>query len=111
MRNLTLGDLKLGLNDLLEKRAADLTACQAGALYGPMILAKRDAIAALPDALTGGRPLAAQLAETDIRHDGYGGAVWHLTEAILRHPDLPGKVVRAAEPSPGSAGMYSLAAR
>jgi hypothetical protein len=97
MRNLTLGDLKLGLNDLLEKRAADLKACQAGALYAPMLTTKREAIDALPEALTGGRPLAAQLAEADVRHDGYGGAVWHLTEAILRHPDLPAKVVNAAE--------------
>lgn len=96
MRNLTLGDLKLGLNDLLEKRASDLKSCQAGALYAPMLTAKRDAINALPEALTGGRPLAAQLAEADVWHDGYGGAVWHLTEAILRHPDLPAKVVEAA---------------
>jgi hypothetical protein len=97
MRNLTLGDLKLGLNDLLEKRSADLKSCQAGALYGPMLTAKRDAINGLPEALTGGRPLAAQLAEADVWHDGYGGAVWHLTEAILRHPDLPANLVEAAE--------------
>ncbi|HSN96937.1 MAG TPA: hypothetical protein VLS89_01525, partial [Candidatus Nanopelagicales bacterium] len=56
-------------------------------LYGPMLLARRDEIAALPEALTSNRPKAALLGQVDVRHDGYGAALWHLAECILRHPD------------------------
>ena len=52
-----------------------------------MLAAKREAIDALPDAFTGGRPLAAELAEFDVHHDGLGGAVWFITEAVLRQLD------------------------
>jgi hypothetical protein len=89
MNRLTLGDIKLGLKDLLSVRLEDVKQSAFGGLYVPMLTAKQEAIDALPDAMTSGLPLAAQLAETDDEHDGLGGAVWFVTEAVLRHPTLP----------------------
>lgn len=97
MQRLTLGDLKLGLKDMLHTRPEDLALSAFGGLYLPMLAAKREAIDALPDALTGGRPLAAELAELDTHHDGLGGAIWFVTEAVLRHPSLSPEVREAAQ--------------
>lgn len=96
MYRLTLGDLKLGLKDLLVVRAGELKQSAFGGLYLPLLTAKRDAIDALPEAMTSGLPLAAQLAETDAEHDGLGGAIWFITEAVLRHPSLTPELREAA---------------
>jgi hypothetical protein len=88
MYRLTLGDLKLALADLLAVRLEDLKQSAFGGLYLPLLTAKKEAIDALPEAMTSGLPLAAQLAETDDEHDGLGGSVWFITEAVLRHPTL-----------------------
>jgi hypothetical protein len=96
LANLLLGDLKLGLDDLLDNRAAALGASKAGAIYAPALGARRDALAALPGAVLNGRPLTAELADTDARHDGFGAAVWFYTEAVLRWPDAPAKIAAAA---------------
>lgn len=85
-RYLNLADLKLGLDDLLSKRLPNLVLCKIGQGYVPMLQGKQKAIDALSLALTGGRPLVEALATTDGEHDGYGGAIWHLTEAYLRLP-------------------------
>jgi hypothetical protein len=62
MRNLTIGDLDLGLRDLHDKRkSAALDASMAGKIHGPQLAAARAAIEALPDALDGSRPKTAQL--------------------------------------------------
>jgi hypothetical protein len=85
-RYLNLTDLKLGLDDLLGKRHAAFITSNIGKSYEPMLAAKRAAIDALPAALAGGKPLAEALAATDDEHDGFGGAIWHMTEAYLRLP-------------------------
>jgi len=87
MRNLTIGDLGLGLRDLHEKRKSALDASMAGKIYGPQLAAARAAIDALPESLDGSRPRAAQLAEADTHYDGFGAALWHYTEAVLSAPD------------------------
>lgn len=86
MRNLTLGDLSLGLANLLTDRKAHLGTCTAGHLYEPMLAKKRTAIEALPEALRGGKPLAEELANIDDEHDGFGGGIHAYTEAILLIP-------------------------
>jgi len=88
MRNLTLGDLKLGLKELLFAREAELQRSASGRLYEPILAQKRAAIEALPEALTGAAPLATELSASLARHDGLGGAIWQFTEAILSHPTL-----------------------
>lgn len=94
--NLVLYDLKLGLTDLLEHRHKALVSTKAGQTYASMLAQKRVAIDALPPALTGGRPLATELADADDIHDGYGSALWHFTEAYLILPGAPEEITAAA---------------
>jgi hypothetical protein len=56
MRQLTLGDLKLGLTDLLGKRRPALELTPVGQRYAPMLQAKLDRIAALPRRCSAARP-------------------------------------------------------
>lgn len=88
MRNLTLGDLSLGLANLLTDRKTVVEGCGAGQLFGPMLVKKRAAIEALPEALRGGKPFAEELAHIDDEHDGFGGGIHAYTEAILLIPSM-----------------------
>ncbi|MDC3952687.1 hypothetical protein [Polyangium jinanense] len=101
MRNLLLSDLKLALGDLLNERNPKLLLSNSGKLYAPQLAKKLAEIEKLPDALTGGRPLAQDLAETDGNHDGLGEAIYYQAEAILRlplaPPDLKAKAHRIRE--------------
>lgn len=97
MSNLTLGDLKAGLKDLLGPRLVHFQPTAAHAMYGPMLSARLAEIEALPSALTGNKPNAVALAETDDRHDGYGASLWHLGQAILKHPDSTPELRASAE--------------
>ncbi len=85
---LTLSDLRLGMTDLLSKRATPLAASKSGVAYTPMLTQKRDALEALPAALLA-RPLSVQLAEADDGHDAFGRAIWCILEANLKLPDAP----------------------
>lgn len=87
MQLLTLSDIKLGVGDLLTRRREVVELTQCGVIYLPLLRASYDAIVALPPVVTG-KPFAVQLAETDTVHDGYGAAVWYLTEAYLHVPGL-----------------------
>ena len=98
MRTLTLSDLKLGIGDLLSRRVETVRATRCGAIYEPLLRASLDAIHALPAATFGSRPLSDQLSETDVVHDGFGNAVWYLTEAYLRLPTATKKQRAAASP-------------
>jgi hypothetical protein len=93
---LTLTDVNLGIRDLLDKRNADLLLTKAGKYYHPLLEEQRDALDALPTALTGGAPFAAELDLIDARHDGYGGTIYFVTEVYLRLPDAPAAIVEAA---------------
>lgn len=87
MQYLQLSHFKLGLDDLFEKRKADLLASAAGAYYAPRLSEGLTAIHALPPVLTGGTPLAAELDAADNQHDGYGAVLFFTAEALLRLPD------------------------
>ena len=93
---LTLTDVNLGIRDLLDKRNADLLLTKAGKYYHPLLEEQRDALDALPTALTGGVPFAAELDLIDARHDGYGATIYFVTEVYLRLPDAPAAIVEAA---------------
>ncbi|UQA54982.1 hypothetical protein [Polyangium aurulentum] len=86
MRNLILADLKLALRELLGARNADLLLSGTGKVYAPQLAHKLTEIEALPEALTGGRPFAQELAEADDTHDGHGEAIYYQIEALLRLP-------------------------
>lgn len=88
MRHISLPALKIALADLFDKRIDALRASNAGKTYEPILLDKKERIDALPEALTGGRPLAEAMTEIDDQHDGFGAALWYITEAYLRCPDV-----------------------
>ena len=96
-RLLNLSDLKLGLDDLHDKRHKALTSSTTGKSYEPMLANRRTAIDALPAALTGGKPLALELGEADETHDGLGGSVWFNTEGYFRNPNTPADQLEAAK--------------
>jgi hypothetical protein len=97
MRNLTLGDLKIGLKDFFDNRAVHFLLTKMGASYGPLIEAKRTAVDALPPSLTGGRPLADELSDTDAWHDGFGYAIRKVCEAILDLPTASPELKKAVQ--------------
>lgn len=95
MKYLSLAALKVALADLFGERHATLLLSSAGKTYESILLERKQRIDDLPGILTGGKPLAEAMAEADDVHDGYGGAIWHLTEAYARCPKVPAEV-RAA---------------
>ncbi|MRG96459.1 hypothetical protein [Polyangium spumosum] len=94
---LNLADLKLGLDDLLGQRLPALTQSSLGKSYVPALSIKKNLVDDLPPALTGGRPLAEELEETDGEYDGLGGAIYFTTEAYLRFPGADPILVAAAK--------------
>lgn len=88
MRHITLPALKIALADLFERRIDALRASNAGKAYEPLLRDKLAKILALPEVISGGKPLAEAMTETDEAHDGFGAAIWFLTEAYLRCPDI-----------------------
>jgi hypothetical protein len=98
MRNLTMTDLRLGLADLFDKRGDTLKATQTGKLYGPILAAKRKAIDGVlaASAASARSSTTGDIGEIDELHDGLGAAVWHYTEAAIRHPFLDAETRAAA---------------
>jgi hypothetical protein len=96
MRYISLAALKVALANLFGDRHAALVLSGAGKTYEPILLEKKQLIDALPESAEG-KPLAEALAEADDEHDGFGAAIWHLTEAYLRWPKLPAHVRGAIE--------------
>lgn len=86
MRNLTLDDLNLALSNLTTERKTVLDSTGSGLLYGPMLGEKLTSILAVPEIMHSGRPLADELAAVDDDHDGFGGAIFAYTEAVLDAP-------------------------
>lgn len=97
LRNLTLGDIKLALRDLLGEKLASLQLSATGKLYEPRLRAKQKQIEGIPEAQGTLAPRAKELAEKDVLHDGFGAAIFHLCRAIAVHPLLPDPLKKAAQ--------------
>lgn len=97
MKSLSLTDLRLGLEDLLNKRISDLTASSSGTLYKPMLEKKLADLQAIPGVSTGGTPLATELAEADAKHDDCGTAIWHILQAYRTYPGIKPEIKKVAE--------------
>ncbi|MDC0747777.1 hypothetical protein [Polyangium mundeleinium] len=97
LRLLNLPDLKLGLDDLLTQRLPALTLSPLGKSYASSLTLKKKLVDDLPPALTGGRPLAEELDDTDREHDGFGAAIYFTTEVYLRLPGVDPALVVAAK--------------
>ena len=92
---LTLGDLKQGLDDLLTTRQAALTLTRVGKAYEDLLKQKRAQMDALSTEFGEGKPVPELLATTDAEHDGYGTAIYYLTEAYLHLPNIDTDVLEA----------------
>lgn len=92
---LALPALKLGLDDLLSKRRADLVSTKTGKYYEDDLKEMQSAINNLPAALTGGTPLAAELDAADGEHDGYGGFLHDTTTTYERLPGADPAILEA----------------
>ncbi len=87
IQSLTAADLRVGLDNLFsDPGRLDLFKATASYIvYG----AELDQIRGLlPLNLKGNRPLARDLSTADDRHDGFGNALWLLTEAIKSLPGV-----------------------
>jgi hypothetical protein len=96
LRDLTIKDLRLALRDLLGDKLALLCFSATGKLYEPRLRAKQTEIEAIPDAAGKQAPLAKELSETDVRHDGLGAAIFYMCRATAVHPTLPSALKTAA---------------
>ena len=101
MRNYTLIQLALGTRNLFDLRRADLLLSKAGKYYEPALAERRAELDALPAALTGGLVAADKLRAEDALYDGHGGALFYITEVVLRLPtasdDLKAAALRVRE--------------
>ncbi len=97
MRNLTLGDLRLSLRDLLDTRVDEVRLSHTGKLYEPRLRKKQTEIEAIPDPAQKLAPFAAELASTDNNHDGLGTAIHYVCLAVEAHPTLPASKKNAAK--------------
>jgi len=95
MKYLSLAALKVALSDLFTTRHATLLSSGAGKTYETVLAQNKARIDALPEALTGGKPLADVLSDADARHDGFGAAIFYICEAYERWPNVPADI-RAA---------------
>lgn len=86
MRFISLGYLKLGLDDLLGSRAQALSGTQSFVMYQPILQSQQQKIAALPESLRRRRPLREELGLLNIRHDLGGSSLWHLCMAVEECP-------------------------
>jgi hypothetical protein len=93
---MTLGDLKLALRDLVDERGEELRLSATGKMYEPRLRAKKKEIEAIPDAAGSNAPFARELGETDVRHDGFGAAIFYLAKAVEAHPTLAASLKEAA---------------
>lgn len=91
MKNVTLNDLTLGTNHLLNAtgpRFAMLKTTKAWTLYGDGLLQKNQELNALSAEAPGVTRVATEaLTGADALHDGFGGAFFVMTDAYLRAPD------------------------
>lgn len=92
---LLLGDLKQGLDDLLTNRQAALALTRVGKAYEDLLKQKRAQMDALPTEFGDAKPVPELLATIDAEHDGYGTAIYYLTEAYLHLPNIDTDVLEA----------------
>jgi hypothetical protein len=87
MNRPTTNDIRLFLDDLVEKRKSSLLLLAAGPKLLKLFTGLRDSLLALPSAGTGLLPLTKELEDTDSLFDGDGRFIYYLYEA---YQNLPG---------------------
>ena len=97
MNYLTIGDIYLALNDLLDKRHAGLIQSKIGQGYEPLLQKKRTQLNALPKSVTSLTPLTEQLGEQDLIHDSCIDTFLQVTGAVLSSPRASSTLKKAAK--------------
>jgi hypothetical protein len=97
MNYLTIGDLYLALNDLLDKRHAGLIQSKIGQGYEPLLQKKRTQLNALPKSVTSLTPLTEQLGEQDVIHDSCIDTFLQVTGAVFSSPRASSALKKAAK--------------
>lgn len=99
MSKLTLHDTTLYLAHVLRgPLRAELDAIAPAGGYAATVLDETlGSIEALPPALLGGTPNAEALEAADLRHDGFGNALFYLSQAILAYPDVTAEQKESAK--------------
>lgn len=97
MLYLTLGDLKLILEDLFKKHHLALNSCKAGEIYEPLLRNRFERLSAIPNVLIRERPLAEELDSADIRHDSGATRLRNTTKAAIDDPLTEPEIREAAE--------------
>lgn len=82
----TVNDLSLFLRDFLTNRVVIVAPTKTWPVYEPSLKALAVQLDALPASVLDGAPLAAKLTQVDGAHDGFGGAVFHYLEGVIRSP-------------------------
>lgn len=85
---LTIPDLRLALEDMLERRLETLRATGVGRCYEPSLVRLREQLAVLPETVDDQRPLVELIGETRRIHRAWGSALFHAMEAYARVPTL-----------------------
>ncbi|MEO1269520.1 MAG: hypothetical protein AAFX99_15645 [Myxococcota bacterium] len=87
MLHMKVADIKLGLADLLTNRIEALRLMLMAPVYEKTLRTFQEEFAAVGlDGAPQRRALASELQAADQTYDGFGAAVWHLTEAYRRLP-------------------------
>lgn len=94
---LTLGDIKLILDDIQSKRMAAVNKSTSGKLAAPELTDLSTQIDALPAALTGNTALAQELAAADDVHDEAGRVIFYATEAVFHDKSASADALTAAQ--------------
>jgi hypothetical protein len=99
MKNLTLWDLAMGLEQLLDKHTDALNTLQSSTIYAPMLRAKRDEITAVFSRGVPGQtmPLAPELRAADGIHDLSGNGFRAHLESYIQTPRVPADLRNAAQ--------------
>ena len=97
MNYLTIGDLYLALNDLLDKRHAGLIQSKIGQGYEPLLQKKRTQLNGLPKSVTSLTPLTEQLGEQDAIHDSCIDTFLQVTGAVLSSTRASSALKKAAK--------------
>lgn len=97
MRFLTLGDLRLGLEDLFSTRKIIFVTSKICLVYEPLFSSRREQLNALPKSLVGGAPLTEELAGKDKLHDDSLLTMLGTLEATQKSPRASESLKRAAK--------------
>jgi hypothetical protein len=84
MQYLTLGDIRLGLEDLQKDRATLLQSCKIGQVYQILLMRSLERLHKLPAVLFSNRPLTTELASADSRHDSGVTKLRETTDGVIK---------------------------